>query len=65
MKAALLKALALGITVGLSTGPALAKKEGSGASKSDYRNAKSGQYVKKSYAERNKDTTVREERKKK
>jgi hypothetical protein len=31
----------------------------------DYRSAKSGQYTKKGYAEKNKSTTVREERKKK
>jgi hypothetical protein len=55
----------LGIALGLSAGPALAKKAGSGASKADYRSAKSGKYVKKGYAEKNKNTTVREERSKK
>jgi hypothetical protein len=39
-------------------------KKGGGGSSGDYRSAKSGQYVKKGYAERNKGTTVREQRKK-
>jgi hypothetical protein len=65
MKTTVMKVIVLGIALGLSTGPALAKKAGSGASKGDYRSAKSGKYVKKSYAEKNKNTTVREERSKK
>lgn len=57
-----------------ATGTAVAGGKGGGSSKSgggkssksagaDYRNAKSGQYVKKDYADKNKDTTVREGRK--
>lgn len=57
-----------------ATGAALAGGKGGGSSKSgggkssksagaDYRSAKSGQYVKKDYADKNKDTTVREGRK--
>ena len=49
-----------------ASGAALAKGKGKGASQSagaDYRSAKSGKYVKKGYAEKNKDTTVREKRK--
>ena len=60
--------MAIAIALVLSTGTALAGKKGSGgskASKGDYRSAKSGQYVKKGYAEKNKNTTVREERQKK
>ena len=49
-------------TIALSGGPALAKKSGA---KADYRSAKSGKYVKKDYANKHKNTTVREERKKK
>lgn len=58
----------------LATGAAFAGGKGgsgskSGASKSsaskgaDYRSAKSGKYVKKEFAEKHKDTTVREARK--
>ena len=65
MKSTVLKAIVFGIALGLSTGPALAKKAGSGTSKGDYRSAKSGKYVKKDYAQKNKNTTVREERSKK
>jgi hypothetical protein len=37
----------------------------SNASEGDYRSAKTGQYVKKAYAEKHKSTTVREARQKK
>lgn len=60
--------MAIAIALALSAGAALAGKKGSGgskASKGDYRSAKSGQYVKKRYAGKNKNTTVREERQKK
>ena len=60
--------MAVAIAFALSAGAALAGKKGSGgakASKGDYRSAKSGQYVKKGYAKKNKNTTVREERQKK
>lgn len=56
------------IVIVLSSGVAFAGKMVSGehkASKGDYRSAKSGQYVKKGYAEKNKKTTVKEERQKK
>jgi outer membrane protein assembly factor BamE (lipoprotein component of BamABCDE complex) len=43
--------------------PVCAKKGNTGSS-ADYRSAKSGQYVKKDYAERNKASTVREQRRK-
>lgn len=46
-------------------GTALASGKGSSsshASKGDYRSAKSGQYVKKDYADKHKSTTVREAR---
>lgn len=44
---------------------AYARKSGSGKSAgADYRSAKSGQYVKKSYAQRNQNTTVRERKSK-
>jgi hypothetical protein len=51
-------------------GAAGAKGKGGGAAPAksagaDYRSAKSGRYVKKDYAEKNKDTTVRESRRKK
>ncbi len=65
MTTRLMAAIVVGIAVCISASPASAKKAGSGASKADYRSAKSGKYVKKGYAEKNKDTTVREERAKK
>lgn len=49
-------------------GTALAGGKGSSssqASKGDYRSAKSGQYVKKDYADKHMSTTVREARQKK
>ena len=57
----------------IASGSALAKGKGGGGSKSgagkstsaDYRSAKSGKYVKKGYADKNKDTAVREARKEK
>jgi hypothetical protein len=62
-------ALISAVAVGLAAhGVAQAGKGSGGASKgskADYRSAKSGKYVKKDYADKNKDTTVREERKKK
>ena len=64
MKTSLVRIVALSVALSVSAAPTLAKKAGSGASKADYRSAKSGKYVKKGYAEKNKDTTVREERKK-
>ena len=48
----------------LMAAPVTAEAKKAGASKADYRSAKSGKYVKKDYADKNKDTTVREERKK-
>ena len=60
--------MAVAIALAFSAGAALAGKKGSGgskASKGDYRSAKSGQYVKKGYADKNKNTTVREEKQKK
>ena len=64
------QAVSMAVTIALvfSAGIALAGKKGSDeskASKGDYRSAKSGKYVKKGYAEKNKNTTVREERQKK
>ena len=53
----------LSLATCLAAGPTWAKK--AGGSKADYRSAKSGQYVKKDYAGKHKNTTVREERKKK
>jgi hypothetical protein len=48
-------------------GTVYARSSGGGKSSAgtDYRSAKSGQYVKKNYAQRNKSTTVRERRSKK
>lgn len=60
--------MAVAIALALSAGAAFAGKKGSGgskASKGDYRSAKSGQYVKKGYAEKNRNTTLREERQRK
>ena len=65
MKANLLKALAVAVVLSVGVGPIFAKKSGGGASKADYRSAKSGKYVKQGHAEKNKSTTVREERQKK
>ena len=65
MKVKFLKTLILALTLSFGAGPTLAKKSGGGTSKADYRSAKSGKYVKKGYAEKNKGTTVREGRQKK
>ena len=56
--------LLVAIAASLAVGPVFAKKGVSAGSKADYRSAKSGKYVKKDYAVKNKSTTVREERKK-
>ena len=56
--------LLVAIAASLAVGPVFAKKGASNGSKADYRSAKSGKYVKKGYAVKNKSTTVREERKK-
>ena len=67
----LLVALAASSALAICTAPAIAgsksgggaKSSGSKSSKSDYRSAKTGQYVTKSHAEKSKDTTVKESRK--
>jgi len=56
------------LAIALSVGIALAGEKGLGvykASKGNYRSAKSGRYVKKGYADKNKNTTVREKRQRK
>ena len=56
------------MALALVGGTALAGGKGSNssnASEGDYRSAKTGQYVKKAYAEKHKSTTVREARQKK
>lgn len=58
-----LKIAAMCALVIITSHPTWAEKASNG-SNADYRNAKNGQYVKKDYAQRNKDTSVREERKK-
>ena len=61
-------AISMAMALALASGTAVAGGKGSGSSKApkgDYRSAKSGQYVKKGYAEKHKSTTVREERQKK
>jgi hypothetical protein len=66
-RSVLVAASALALAVG-GHNVAHAAKRGGGSSKdskADYRSAESGKYVKKDYAEKNKKTTVREERKKK
>lgn len=52
----------LGASALLSVSVAEARKSNGGAS---YRSAKSGRYVDRKYAEKNKDTTVRERKKSK
>jgi hypothetical protein len=61
-------AISVAMALAMASGTAIAGGKGSSsskASKGDYRSAKSGQYVKKGYAEKHKSTTVREERPKK
>jgi hypothetical protein len=53
------------VALAIFSSHAIAKGERSSGSKADsgsYRSAKSGQYVKKDYAQKNRDTTVRERR---
>ena len=58
-------ALAIVSAIFLFQNTAQARKSGGGKSAgADYRSAKSGQYVKKSYAQRNQSTTVRERKSK-
>jgi hypothetical protein len=64
MKTKLAMIFLVTIALATATGTVAAKKGASSGSKADYRSAKSGKYVKKGYSEKNKATTVREERKK-